>query len=170
MTVDAGITMSAATVRFRLSRWDLYQIVRLTASQRPLRRVALPGLAGFVFLGHAVDGNYLRGAVWACVVAALYWGISNLMYLLYVYGGGNETLLVPQEISLFDDRMVVQSEYSREEFPKPRPQDVRSAGNSLILVRDDGTRLIFIRSSFEDPEGFEQVRKWAKSHWGSAEN
>ncbi len=161
--MDAGITMSAATVRFRLSRWDLYRIVRLTASQKPFKKVALPGLAGFVFLGHAVDGNYLKGIMWAGIVAALYWGISNLMYLLHVYGGGNETLLVPQEISLFDDRMVVQSEHSREEFPKPGPREVKAAGNYLIFAREDGTRLIFIKGSFEDPGGFEELRRWAES-------
>ena len=125
--------------------------------------MAMPALAGFVFLGHAVDGNYVKGAAWACLVAALYWGISNLMFLLHIFAGGNETLLVPQEISLYDDRLVVESEHSREEFPKPRPEEVKVSGNHLVLSREGGERLIFSRRSFESEAGFEQLEKWMKN-------
>ena len=161
--MDAGITMSAVSLRFQLNRWDLFNIVRLAASGRPFRRVAMPALAGFVFLGHAVDRNYIKGAAWACLVTALYWGGSHLMFLLHVYAGGNETLLVPQEISLYDDRMVVESEHSREEFPKPRPEEVKVSGNYLILSREGEERLIFVRRSFESEAGFEQLGNWMRS-------
>ena len=72
----------------------------------------MPGLAGFVFLGHAIDGNYDKGIAWAIIVGFLYWSISYIMFWLNVYGAGNETLLAPQEVELTEDMMVVTREHS----------------------------------------------------------
>jgi hypothetical protein len=158
--VEAGTTKSIGRLEFQLNRWDLYQIVRLTASARPFRKVAGPALVGFVFLGHAIDGNYLKGSVWAIAVGALFWGISNIMFLLHVYGGGNETLLVPQVLTLYMDRVVVESEHSREEFERPNPGHVKVHERHLIITREERDRLIFLRSSFPEPGDFETLKTW----------
>ncbi len=158
--MEAETTKPIGLLEFKLSRWDLYQIVRLTASSRPFRKVAGPALVGFVFLGHAFDGNYLKGTVWAVAVGALFWGVSNIMFLLHIYGGGNDTLLVPQVLTLYDDRMVVESEHSREEFERPNPGHVKAHGRHLVVDREEGERLIFLRSSFENPEDFENLKEW----------
>ena len=158
--MENGNSKPAGQVRFQLSRWDLFRIVRLTASARPFRRVAGPALAVFVLLGHAADGNYLKGLAWALVVAVLFWGVSNIMFLLHVYGGGNETLMVSQGISLYEDRMVVESEHSREEFARPLPEDVKVKKEHLVMTREDGGQLIFLHSSFPDPTDFETLRNW----------
>lgn len=150
------------TLHFALSRRNLYDIIRITAAQRPFRRVALPALAGFVFLGHAVDGNYVKGLVWAVTVGALYWGVSQLMFWLNVYGPANETLLVPQEITLHDDRMVVSSEHGEEEFERPLPSDVKAGDKHLILTTETG-KLVFLKRSFEAPEDFQTLKNWLKS-------
>ena len=149
------------TLQFALSRKDLYDIIRITAGQRPFRRVAMPALAGFVFLGHAIDGNYDKGLVWAVVVGALYWGISHFMFWLNVYGAGNETLLAPQEIKLLDDSMIVTSEHSREEFLKPDTSDVRATDENLVITTITG-KLVFLKRSFEDPEDFQTLTSWLK--------
>jgi len=149
------------TLQFALSRKDLYDIIRITAGQRPFRRVAMPALAGFVFLGHAIDGNYDKGIVWAVIVGFLYWGISNLMFWLNVYGAGNETLLAPQKIELQDDQMVVTSEYSTEKFLKPDASDVRVSDEHLVITTSTG-KLVFLERSFEEPEDFRILKDWLK--------
>ena len=161
--MEAGTTISIGRLEFQLSRWDLYQIVRLTASARPFRKVAGPALIGFVFLGHAIDGNYLKGFVWAIAVGVLFWGVSNIMFLLHVYGAGNETLLVSQGLTLYEDRMVVESDHSREEFGRPQPEDVKVKDQYLIMTREDGGGLIFLRSSFPDLEDFYTLKNWMVS-------
>jgi len=158
--VEEGTSIPVSQLRLQSSRWDLFRIVRLTASARPFRKVAGPALAGFVFLGHAVDGNYLKGVGWAIAIAFLFWGVSNIMFLLHVYGGSNETLLVPQGLTLYEDRMVVESDHSREEFRRPQPEDVKVKEEYMIMTREDGGRLIFLRSSFPDLEDFETLKKW----------
>ena len=150
------------TIRFALSRRDLYEIIRITAAQRPFRRVAMPALAVFVFLGHAIDGNYGKGAIWAVMVAALYWGISQFMYLINVYGASNETLLVPQVIELQDDSMVVTSEHSREEFLKPEPSDVKVYADYLVITMATG-KLVFLKKSFEVPGDYAALKNWLTS-------
>ena len=150
------------TLRFALSRRDLYEIIRITAAQRPFRRVAMPALAIFVFLGHAVDGNYGKGAIWAVAVAALYWGISQFMYLINVYGASNETLLASQVIELQDDSMVVTSEHSREEFLKPEPSDVKVHTDYLVITTTTG-KLVFLKKSFDDPGSFMVLKNWLLS-------
>ncbi len=158
--MDAGILRGSSTIRFQLTRWDLFQIVRITASRRPLRKVAMPALAGFMFLGYAVDGNYIKGSLWAISVAGLYWGISNLMFLLHVYAGSNLTLLVPQEITLHDDKMIVESEHSREEFDRPRSKDLKISDKFLEISWENGGNLIFTRKSFKESSDFEQLKSW----------
>ena len=116
---ESASTKPTQRLGFALSRKDLFDIIRITASQRPFRRIAMPALAGFVFLGHAIDGNYDKGVAWAIIVGFLYWSVSHIMFWLNVYGAGNETLLAPQEIELLDDMMVVTSEHSTEKFLKP---------------------------------------------------
>ncbi len=154
-------TMNQKRLTFQLSRRDLYDIIRITAAQRPFRRVALPALAGFVFLGHAIDGNYGKGLVWAVTVGALYWGVSQFMFWLNVYGVGNETLLAPQEMELQDDLMVVTSEHSREEFLKPDTLDVKTTDEHLVITTITG-KLVFLKRSFEDPEDFQTLKDWLK--------
>ena len=153
--------MHAKRLNFQLSRRDLYDIIRITASQRPFRRMALPALAGFVFLGHAVDGNYGKGVLWAVIVAALYWGVSHLMFLLNVYGAANESLLAAQEIELLDDQLVVTSEHSTETFAKPEPSEVKVAGSHLIVTTGMG-KLVFLERSFDDQQDYQILRNWLK--------
>jgi len=149
-------------LRFQLSRKDLYRIVRINASRRPLRKVAVPALAGLVFLGHALDGKYVDGLLWGAGVAALYWGLSNLMYILNVYASGNESFFVPQEITLHDDRMVVTSENSTEEFHRPDPGDVKTAENHLAIAMGRNS-LVFLKRSFESPEDYQILKEWLKN-------
>lgn len=159
--MDAGISMGAATLRFQLSRRDLYRTLRITAWSRPYRKVAVPFLAGIVFLGQAWDGKYLDGVLWGAGIAFLYWAVSNGMLLAYAYLAGNETLMVPQEIELRDNRMIVTSEHSREEFLRPPTAGVKAAGAYLVLERENGGSLIFLRSSFADEADFEALANWA---------
>ena len=154
--------MSQKRLTFQHSRKDLYDIIRITAGQRPFRRVAMPALAGFVFLGHAIDGNYDKGIVWAVIVGFLYWGISHLMFWLNVYGAGNETLLAPQKIELQDDQMVVTSEYSTEKFLKPDASDVRVSDEHLVITTSTG-KLVFLERSFEEPGDYNILRNWLMS-------
>jgi hypothetical protein len=160
--VDAVHDPRGTVLKFRLSKKDLYDIVRVNASRRPFRKVAAPALAGLVLLGHSLDGNYVKGVVWAAAVAALYWGVSHSMYLLHVYGSPNESLLVPQEITLSEDRMVVTSEHSNEEFPRPDPAEV-TAGDKHLVVDKGNNRLVFLKSSFEGPEDFQVLKDWLKN-------
>ena len=154
--------MSQKRITFQLSRRDLYEIIRITASQRPFRRVAMPALAGFVFLGHAIDGNYDKGLVWAVLMGALYWSISHIMFWLNVYGAGNVSLLAPQEIELQDDQMVVTSEHSTERFLKPDPIDVKTADEHLVITTSTG-KLVFLERSFEAPGDFQILKSWLMS-------
>ena len=154
--------MQEKKLNFQLSRRDLYDIIRISAAQRPFRRVAMPALAGFVFLGHAIDGNYDKAIVWACIVGFLYWGISHAMYWLNVYGAANETLLAPQQIELLEDEMVVTSEYSTERFLKPDPADVKTAGEHLVITTSTG-RLVFLEGSFEVPGDYQMLKSWLLS-------
>ncbi|UCF89552.1 MAG: hypothetical protein JSV70_04795 [bacterium] len=154
--------MNRTRLTFQLTRRDLYDIFRITAAQRPFRRVAMPGLALFVFLGHALDGNYDKGIVWAVIVGGLYWGVSQIMYLLHVYGAANESLLSPQQIVLSDELMAVTSEYSREEFLKPDPSDVHVAQEYLVIATSTG-RLVFLKRSFHDPQDYEELKNWLVS-------
>jgi hypothetical protein len=150
------------TLSFALSRRDLYDIIRITASQRPFRRVAMPALAGFVFLGHAIDGNYDKGLVWAVLMGALYWGISHIMFWINVYGAGNVTLLAPQEIELQDDLMVVTSEHATEKFLKPDAIDVKAADEYVVISTSTG-KLVFLERSFEMPGDFQILKSWLMS-------
>ena len=153
--------MSQKRLIFQLSRKDLYEIIRITAAQRPFRRVAMPGLAGFVFLGHAIDGNYDKGIVWAVLMGGLYWGISHGMFWLNVYGAANESLLAPQEIELQDDQMVVTSEHSTEKFLKPDTSDVKISDEHVVITTSTG-KLVFLERSFDDPGDFRILKEWLK--------
>ena len=157
-TVPVG---SSANLKFQLRKRDLYDIVRVNASSRPFRKVAAPALAGFVFLGHSIDGQYVKGLVWAAAVVALYWGISQLMFLLNVYGASNESFLVPQEIQLFTDRMVVSSEHSVEEFQRPKPSEVKLTDKHLVIPTDK-TNLVFVKRSFQRTEDFRALTAWLR--------
>ena len=148
-------------IHFSHSRKDLYDIIRITAAQRPFRRVAMPALAGFVFLGHAIDGNYDKGIVWGVIIGFLFWGISHFMFWLNVYGAGNETLLVPQVMELTDDMMVVTSEHSEEKFLKPQPEDVRIFDDHLVITTSTG-KLVFLERSFDEPQDFQTMKSWLK--------
>jgi len=154
--------MQEKKLKFQVSRRDLYAIIRISAARRPFRRVALPALAVFVFLGHAMDGNYGKGLVWAVVVAALYWGVSHLMYGVNVYGAGNDSLLVPQEIQLRDDQMVVTSEHSTEAFPRPDASDVKIKGSHLVITTGTG-ELVFLERSFGTPGDYAALKSWLMS-------
>lgn len=154
--------MQEKRLKFQLTRRDLYDIIRITASQRPFRRVAMPGLALFVFLGHAIDGNYDRGLIWAVVVGALYWSISHFMFWLNVYGAGNQTLLAPQEIELQEDQMVVTSEHSTERFLKPDTVDVKATDDHVVITTSTG-KLVFLERSFEVPGDYNVLRNWLMS-------
>ena len=151
--------MNEPKLTFQLTRRDLYRIIRIIAGQRPFRKVAMPGLAGLVFLGHALDGNYGKGLVWAVLVALLYWGVSQIMFLLHVYGASNQTLLVPQEIALSEDRMVVTSEHSREELMKPEAADVRVFGHHVVITTSSG-KLVFLERSFDAPGDYQKLKSW----------
>ena len=157
MDIVAGKVPSK--LKFQLSRKDLFEIIRISASQRPLRRVAMPGLAAFVFLGHAIDGNYDKGIAWAIIVGFLYWSVSYIMFWLNVYGAGNESLLAPQEIELLDDMMVVTSEHSTEKFLKPDLPDVKISSEHLVITTSTG-KLVFLEGSFDGPGDFEALRSW----------
>ena len=74
----------------------------------------------------------------------------------------NESLLVPQEITLSEDRMVVTSEHSTEEFPRPDPAEV-TAGDKHLVVDRGKNRLVFLKSSFEGPEDFQVLKDWLKN-------
>ena len=154
--------MIGQRLKFQHSRKDLYDIIRITAAQRPFRRVAMPGLALFVFLGHAFDGNYGKGLMWAVAVALLFWGLSHFMFWLHVYGAGNETLLAPQAIELKDDMMVVTSEHSDERFLKPHPEDVLIFSDHLVITTSTG-KLVFLERSFEAPEDYQILKSWLMS-------
>ena len=154
--------MQEKRLNFQHSRKDLYDIIRITAAQRPFRRVAMPGLAGFVFLGHAIDGNYDKGIVWAVLMGGLYWGISHGMFWLNVYGAGNESLLAPQEIELQDDQMVVTSEHSTEKFLKPDTMDVKATDEHVVITTSTG-KLVFLERSFDVAEDFQTLKNWLKS-------
>jgi hypothetical protein len=147
---------------FALSRKDLFDIIRITASQRRFRRIAMPGLAGLVFLGHAIDGNYDKGIAWAIIVGFLYWSISHIMFWLNVYGAGNETLLAPQEIELLDDMMVVTSEHSTEKFLKPDTLDVKATDEHVVITTSTG-KLVFLERSFDEPESYRILKDWLMS-------
>lgn len=153
---------NSPNLKFQLSRKDLYSIVRINARRRTFRKVAVPTLAGLVFLGHSLDGKYMEGLVWALGVAALYWGLSNLMFILNVYASANESFLVPQEITLHDDRMVVASEHSTEEFTRPDPAEVK-VGDRYIVIPMGRSSLVFLKNSFEKPKDFEILRDWLKN-------
>jgi hypothetical protein len=154
--------MAETTLQFQLSRKDLFDIIRITASQRRFRRVAMPGLAGFVFLGHAIDGNYDKGIAWAIIVGFLYWSVSYVMFWLNVYGAGNETLLAPQVIELLDDMMVVTSEHSTEKFLKPDTLDVKATDEHVVITTSTG-KLVFLERSFDDPESYRILGDWLMS-------
>ena len=158
--IESPVT-PAARIRFQLSRKDLFEIIRITASQRPLRRVAMPGLAFFVFLGHAIDGNYDKGIAWAIIVGFLYWSVSYVMFWLNVYGAGNESLLAPQEIHLLDDMMVVTSEHSTEKFLKPDPLDVKVMDEYVVITTSTG-KLVFLERCFDEPESYRILKDWLK--------
>ncbi len=151
-----------AILKFQIDRKDLHMIVRLTAAQRSFRKMAPYFIAGFLFIGHAADGNYLKGLVWGAGVAALFLGLSRFLYLLHVYLGSNESFLVPQQLALFPDELVVESENSREVFPKPGFSDVTEGKGYLVLKRDDGTSLIFIERSFEKPGQYKELKNWMR--------
>jgi hypothetical protein len=153
--------MSEKRLTFQHSRKDLYDIIRITAAQRPFRRVSMPALAGFVFLGHAIDGNYDKGLIWAVIMGALYWGISHIMFWINVYGAGNVTLLAPQEIELQDDLMVVTSEHSTEKFLKPDASDVKVANEHVVITTSTG-KLVFLERSFENAEDYLSLKNWLK--------
>ena len=154
--------MNATRLKFQHSRRDLYDIIRITAAQRPFRRVAMPALAGFVFLGHAIDGNYDKAIVWACIVGFLYWGVSHFIFWLNIYGAGNETLMAPQEMELLNDMMVVTSEHSEEKFLKPDPLDVKVEDEHLVISTSTG-KLVFLERAFEDAEDYRTLKSWLQS-------
>ena len=154
--------MHTKKLTFQHSRRDLYDIIRITAAQRPFRRVAIPALAGFVFLGHAIDGNYDKAILWAVIVGLLYWGISHGMFWLNIYGAGNETLMAPQEIELQDDQMVVTSEYSTEKFLKPDTSDVKTTDDYVVITTSTG-KLVFLERAFGNVEDYQILRNWLKS-------
>jgi len=144
---------------FQLSRVDLYNIVRITARTRLLPKLTVPLVAGVILLGHSLDGNYLKGLVWAAGAALVYWGFSQILIFLHVYAPSNETLLVPQRIRLFQDRMAVSSEHSEEEFFRPDPSGVKAVDRYLLIPMGKNS-LVFMRRSFSDPEDFERLKKW----------
>lgn len=154
----------SSPISFRLDRRDLYTIIRLTAVKRPFRKVAPYAIAGFVFLGHAADGNYLKGAAWGLGVAGLFAGLSQIMYLLYVYLASNETFLVQQQIFLLPEEMIIKSEHSREVFPKGQFQGAAEGRGYLKLKRKEGEDLIFVQRSFEEPERFHELKRWIVSN------
>jgi hypothetical protein len=155
----AGMEQQHRDLAFRLNRKDLYDAVRISAGQRVFRKVAPPALGVFVFLGHSIDGNYLKGFVWAVAVGFLYWGLSQIMFLLHVYGAGNETLLAPQQIRFQGNRLVVSSEYGTEEFDRPVPSDVKVTAKYLAVPMGKNS-LVFLRRSFEKTDDFDVLKDW----------
>jgi hypothetical protein len=121
--------------------------------------VAGPALAAFVFIGHSLDGNHFKGLVWALAIWLLYWGLTQAMFLLHVYGAVNETLLAPQRIRLSEDRMQVISDYGTDEFDRPSPSDV-TIRDEYAAVAMGKNSLVFMKRSFEDLGDFEVLRKW----------
>lgn len=144
---------------FQLSRGDLYHIVRITARTRPLPKLTMPLVAGGILLGHSLDGNYLKGLVWAAGAVLLYWGFSQILIFLHVFAPSNETLMVPQKIRLFQDRMAVSSEHSQEEFFRPDPSGVKAVDRYLLIPMGKNS-LVFMRRSFPDPGDFEILKQW----------
>jgi hypothetical protein len=160
--VDNAPYANNTGLEFQLSKKDLFGIVRISAARRPLRKVAVPVLAGLVFLGHSLDGDYLEGLLWAVGVAVLYWGLSNLMYILNVYGAANDSFLAPQQIILQEDQMVVTSEHSAEEFARPDPSEVKTAEKYLVIGAGKSS-LVFLKRSFKKPEDYETLKNWLKT-------
>ncbi len=158
--VNDTLAEPEAILKFQLDRKDFHKIVRLTAAQRTFRKMAPYFIAGFVFLGHAADGNYLKGLAWGVGIAALFLGLSRFLYFLHVYLGSNESFLVQQQLSLFPDELLVESESSKEVFSKPAFKDVTEGKGYLILKRDDETSLIFIERSFEEPAQYQRLISW----------
>ncbi len=146
---------------FQLDRKGLYETLRISAGRRVFRKVAPPVLAGFVFLGYSLDGQYLKGLAWAVAVGLLYWGLSQVMFLLHVYGAVNDTLLAPQQIRFQDDRLVVSSEYGTEEFDRPDSSDVKAADGYLTIAMGKNN-LVFLKRSFGNPRDFEVLKGWLK--------
>lgn len=152
-----------SVLNFQLDRKDLYTIVRLTAAQRTFRKMAPYFIAGFVFLGHSADGNYVKGLIWGAGVAALFLCLSRFFYFLHVYLGSNESFLVPQQLSLFPEELVVESESSREVFPRPGQRDITEGKGHLILKTNDGANLIFIERSFNEPAQYQTLKDWVRN-------
>ncbi len=150
---------------FQLSRRDLYDIICITAGTSLFRKVAVPVLAGMVLLGHSLDGNYLKGLLWALGIVLLYWGFSQGMILLHVFAGSNETLLAPQQICLLEDRILVTSEHSDEEFSRPDPSGVKTTDRYLLIPMGKNS-LVFMKRSFRDPEEFEALKSWMLGEGG----
>jgi len=161
LNVNDGKREDFRDIAFRLDRKDLYETVRINAGRRLFRKLAAPALAGFVFLGHSIDGNYLKGLVWAIAIGLLYWGLSQAMFLLHVYGAVNETLLVPQRIRFQGERMLVVSEHGTEEFDRPDPSEVKVADRYLAVAMGKNS-LVFVKRSFGKPGDFEVLRSWLK--------
>ena len=155
---------------FQLSRGNLYSIVRITAGTRLFRKLTVPLVAGIILLGHSLDGNYVKGLFWAAGAVLLYWGFSQILIFLHVFASSNETLLVPQKVRLFQDRMAVSSEHSEEEFVRPDPSAVKAVDRYLLIPMGKNS-LVFMRRSFSDPEDFERLKKWALGgeSWGRKE-
>jgi len=84
------------------------------------------------------------------------------MFLLNVYGAGNDSLLVPQEIELQDDQLVVTSEHSTEKFLRPDPSEVKTTGKYVVITTTTG-KLVFLERSFDVPEDFQILKNWLKS-------
>ena len=161
MNVNGDKQEGFRDLAFQLDRKGLYETVRINAGRRLFRKLAAPALAGFVFLGHSIDGNYLKGLVWAIAIGLLYWGLSQAMFLLHVYGAVNETLLVPQRIRFQGERMLVVSEHGTEEFDRPDPSEVKVA-DSYLAVGKGKNSLVFVKRSFEKLEDFEVLKNWLK--------
>ena len=159
MNVNDGKRKDFRELAFHPDRKDLYHAVRISASRRLFRKVAAPALAGFVFLGHSIDGNHLKGLVWAIAIGLLYWGISQAMFLLHIYGAVNETLLVPQRIRFEGDRMMVFCEHGTEEFNRPDASDV-TVTEGYTAVAMGKSSLVFMKRSFQYPGDFGVLTDW----------
>ena len=157
--MKTGLCEDSFELTFQLDRKDLYDIIGITAGTSLFRKVAVPALAGLVLLGHSLDGNYVKGLLWALGVVLLYWGFSQGMILLHVFAGSNETLLVPQRIRLFEDRMLVTSEHSEEEFSRPDPSEVKTTARYLLIPMGKNS-LVFMKGSFPDPGEFRILKNW----------
>lgn len=157
--MKTGLCEEIPELTFQLDRKDLYDIIGIIAGTRLFRKVAIPVLAGLVFLGHSLDGNYLKGLLWGLGVVFLYWGFSRGMILLHVFAGSNETLLVPQQVRLIKDRMFVSSEHSEEDFSRPDPSEVKTTDRYLLIPMGKNS-LVFMKRSFPDPGEFEVLKNW----------